>query len=106
MGHFARMLTASRKPLKIFLLDQSMIAGIGNIYSSEAMWRARIDPRRAAHLLSRVEVRRLHKAIVDVLQRALECCLAKSKTRSWRSAKRKNESSTEQTSNCRASTQR
>jgi formamidopyrimidine-DNA glycosylase len=75
VGHFARVLTRSRKPLKIFLLDQSMIAGIGNIYSSEAMWRARIDPRRAAHLLSLVEVRRLHKAIVDVLQRALECCL-------------------------------
>jgi formamidopyrimidine-DNA glycosylase len=63
------------KPLKIFLLDQSKIAGIGNIYSSEAMWRARIDPRRPGHRLSHVEVRRLHKAIVDVLQRALECCL-------------------------------
>jgi formamidopyrimidine-DNA glycosylase len=75
VGHFACVLAASRKPLKIFLLDQSKIAGIGNIYSCEAMWRARIDPRRAAHLLSCVEVRWLHKAIVDVLQRALECCL-------------------------------
>src|SRR4029077_4816444 len=75
VAHFAKLLAASRKPLKIFLLDQRKIAGIGNIYSSEALWRARIDPRRPAHRLSIVEVRRLHKAIVDVLQRALECCL-------------------------------
>jgi len=75
VAHFAELLAASRKPLKIFLLDQSKIAGIGNIYSSEAMWRARIDPRRPADRLKGVEVRRLHKAIVDVLQRALECSL-------------------------------
>jgi len=75
VAYFAKLLGASRKPLKIFLLDQRKIAGIGNIYSSEALWRARIDPRRRAHRLSTVEVRRLHKAIVDVLQRALECCL-------------------------------
>jgi formamidopyrimidine-DNA glycosylase len=75
VAHFEEFLAASRKPLKIFLLDQRKIAGIGNIYSSEALWRARIDPRRPTHRLSAVEVRRLHKAIVDVLQRALECCL-------------------------------
>jgi formamidopyrimidine-DNA glycosylase len=75
VAHFAELLTASRKPLKIFLLDQSKVAGIGNIYSSEASWRARIDPRRLAHRLKWAEVRWLHKAIVDVLQRALECCL-------------------------------
>ena len=74
-AHFAELLAASRKPVKILLLDQSKVAGIGNIYSSEALWRARIDPRRPAHRLITVEMRRLHKAIVDVLQRALECCL-------------------------------
>ncbi len=71
---FAEMLHGSRRPLKLFLLDQSKIAGIGNIYSSEAMWRARIAPRRSAHRLAATEARRLHKAIVDVLHRALECC--------------------------------
>ena len=75
VAHFAELLVASRKPVKILLLDQSKVAGIGNIYSSEALWRARIDPRRPAHRLMAVELRRLHKAIVDVLQRALECCL-------------------------------
>ncbi|MGA8145300.1 MAG: DNA-formamidopyrimidine glycosylase [Candidatus Acidiferrales bacterium] len=71
---FGELLRASSRPLKLFLLDQNKIAGIGNIYSSEAMWRARINPRRRANRLNAVETRRLHKAIVDVLHRALECC--------------------------------
>jgi formamidopyrimidine-DNA glycosylase len=71
---FREMLRASRRPLKLFLLDQNKIAGIGNIYSSEAMWRARLNPRRLAHRLTAAEATRLHKAIVDVLHRALECC--------------------------------
>ena len=68
-------LKASRRPVKEFLLDQTRIAGIGNIYSCEALWHARLDPRRAAHSLSRKESAALHKAIVSVLRRALECCL-------------------------------
>jgi formamidopyrimidine-DNA glycosylase len=75
VAHFTELLAAIRKPVKLFLLDQSKIAGIGNIYSSEALWRARIDPGRRAHRLRPVEVHKLHKSIVDVLQRALECCL-------------------------------
>ena len=71
---FREMLRASKRPLKLFLLDQNKIAGIGNIYSSEAMWRARLNPRRLAHGVTAAEARRLHKAIVDVLHRALECC--------------------------------
>jgi formamidopyrimidine-DNA glycosylase len=73
-SRFAKMLRASRRPLKLFLLDQAKIAGIGNIYSSEAMWRARISPLRSANRVSPAEAKRLHKAIVDVLHRALECC--------------------------------
>jgi len=69
------LLARSRRPLKLFLLDQDKIAGIGNIYSNEAMWHARIDPRRPASGLSTAEARKLHKAIVEVLRRALECCL-------------------------------
>ena len=69
------LLARSARPLKLFLLDQDKIAGIGNIYSSEALWRARLDPRMAAKRVTPAQARRLHKAIVDVLQRALECCL-------------------------------
>jgi formamidopyrimidine-DNA glycosylase len=68
-------LKTSRRSLKEFLLDQGRIAGIGNIYSSEALWYARLDPRRAANSLGAKEVAKLHKAIVSVLGRALECCL-------------------------------
>jgi formamidopyrimidine-DNA glycosylase len=68
-------LQTSRRPVKEFLLDQARIAGIGNIYSCEALWYARLDPRRSAHSLNRKEAARLHKAIVSVLRRALECCL-------------------------------
>ena len=72
---FRELLTDSVRPLKDFLLDQTRVAGLGNIYSCESLWRARLDPRRRAKSLKPEEGRRLHKAIVSVLRRALECCL-------------------------------
>ena len=72
---FSELLSSSKRSLKDFLLDQSHVAGIGNIYSCESLWHARLHPRRRAHTLKPEEARRLHKAIVSVLRRALECCL-------------------------------
>jgi formamidopyrimidine-DNA glycosylase len=72
---FKELLATSKRPLKEFLLDQKRVAGIGNIYSCESLWRARLDPRRRAKSLNSQEALRLHKAIVSVLKRALECCL-------------------------------
>ena len=74
-ARFSELLAASKRPLKEFLLDQTKVAGIGNIYSCESLWHARLHPRRRAHALKPEEARRLHKAIVSVLRRALECCL-------------------------------
>jgi formamidopyrimidine-DNA glycosylase len=74
-SRFAELLAASNRPLKHFLLDQSHVAGLGNIYSCESLWHARLDPRRRANTLKPQEAHRLHKAIVSVLARALECCL-------------------------------
>lgn len=71
----ASLLATSRRPIKEFLLDQSRIAGIGNIYSCESLWNARLHPGRPANSITPTESRRLHKAIVSVLARALECCL-------------------------------
>ncbi len=68
-------LSKSRQSLKKFLLNQTHFAGIGNIYSCESLWHARLDPRRRADSLTPVESEKLHKAIVSVLRRALECCL-------------------------------
>ncbi|MGH7570984.1 MAG: bifunctional DNA-formamidopyrimidine glycosylase/DNA-(apurinic or apyrimidinic site) lyase [Gemmatimonadota bacterium] len=64
-------LATSRQPVKPFLLDQTRIAGIGNIYAVEALWRARVSPRRRARNVGPVRARRLRRAIVDVLEEAL-----------------------------------
>jgi formamidopyrimidine-DNA glycosylase len=70
---FAESLKRSRQAIKIKLLDQSVVAGIGNIYSSEALFRARISPRLPARKLSRSQVARLWRAIRKVLAEAIEC---------------------------------
>ena len=61
----------SRAPIKQLLLNQRKVAGIGNIYAAEALWRAKLDPRRKANALSKAEISRLHKAIVGVLGEAV-----------------------------------
>jgi formamidopyrimidine-DNA glycosylase len=66
-----RITRGRRSPLKVFLLDQRRIAGLGNIYAAEALWRARLDPRKRAGRLTRREAARLHRAIVDVLREAM-----------------------------------
>ncbi len=65
-------LAGRRAPLKNALLDQSVVAGLGNIYVCEALWRARISPRRPAGRLSAASAARLHAAIQDVLIEAIE----------------------------------
>jgi len=57
--------------LKTLLLDQSFIAGVGNIYADEALWRARLHPLRAADTLSEAEVRGLHRAVRAVLRQGI-----------------------------------
>ncbi|BDG09460.1 bifunctional DNA-formamidopyrimidine glycosylase/DNA-(apurinic or apyrimidinic site) lyase [Anaeromyxobacter paludicola] len=64
-------LSRSRRPVKVALLDQSLLAGVGNIYASEALFRARIDPRRAARDLTPAEVRRLAGAVVAAMEESL-----------------------------------
>jgi formamidopyrimidine-DNA glycosylase len=62
----------SRMAIKSWLMDQRRVVGLGNIYASEALFRARISPRRAAASLKRPEAARLHSAILDVLREAIE----------------------------------
>ena len=64
-------LATSRQAVKPFLLDQTKVAGIGNIYAAEALWRAKVSPRRRARNVGPVRAARLHRAIVDVLGEAL-----------------------------------
>ena len=61
-----------RAPVKAVLLDQTAIAGIGNIYADESLHRARIHPARPAGGLSQAETRRLHAAIRGILRAAVD----------------------------------
>lgn len=70
---FAFSLRSSRQPIKIKLLDQSLLAGVGNIYASEALFEAGISPRAPARRLRAEQVRRLRLAIRKVLARAIRC---------------------------------
>jgi len=64
-------LATTRRPIKPALLDQRRIAGLGNIYAAEALWRARISPHRRADRLGPERLSALHRGIVEVLQEAL-----------------------------------
>lgn len=68
---FARDLQRSRQAIKVKLLDQTLVAGIGNIYASEALYCAGISPRRAARSLTSTEAARLRRAIRKVLAEAI-----------------------------------
>ena len=70
---FAQSLKRSRQAIKVKLLDQKLVAGIGNIYASEALFRARISPKLAANKLTGTQVQRLRLAIRAVLAEAIEC---------------------------------
>ena len=69
-AHLRAALSRRRIPIKVALLDQRIIAGLGNIYASEALWRAKIDPRLSAAALDTSQARRLLAAIRAVIARA------------------------------------
>ena len=62
------LMAGRRAPLKAFLLDQRRIAGVGNIYADEALFRARLHPLRPAGDVGPREAQRLHAAVVETLQ--------------------------------------
>lgn len=65
----------SRRPktaIKPALMDQSVIAGVGNIYADESLWGARIHPARPASSLTDQEYRRLHRSLTDVLKLSID----------------------------------
>jgi formamidopyrimidine-DNA glycosylase len=68
LAHLRDVTRRSRAPVKAVLMDQSRIAGLGNLLCDEALWRAGIDPTRPAESLTDEEVRRLHRAVRDTLR--------------------------------------
>jgi formamidopyrimidine-DNA glycosylase len=66
--HLAERLAGRRAPIKAAILDQRTVAGVGNIYADEALWRAKLHPLRRAESLDPDEVKALHRAIRQALQ--------------------------------------
>lgn len=68
VDHFAERLKGRSAPIKSLLLDQRLVAGVGNIYADESLFRAGIHPARAGGSLTLDEITRLHAAIRTVLE--------------------------------------
>jgi len=71
-SRLASLAAGRTAPVKAFLLDQRRIAGVGNIYADEALWRAQVHPLRPAGELDADEVARLHRALRAVLRKGIE----------------------------------
>lgn len=81
---FAAALHRRRGPLKAILLDQSFAAGVGNWIADEALYQARLDPRRRGADLDDAEARRLRTALLRIVRRAVAVDAEKSRfPRSW-----------------------
>lgn len=68
---FTKKLKARKTPVKAALLDQSFVAGLGNIYVDEALWRAKIRPTRRADKVTKAEAAELAKASGDVMNESI-----------------------------------
>jgi len=69
---FSQILSKSSRPIKIVLMDQTKMGGVGNIYANDALWLSGIDPKRKANSLEEKTVEELYKAITTVLKAGLK----------------------------------
>jgi len=69
-----RLIGKSRQAIKVWLLRQDRLVGVGNIYASEILFDCRVDPRREAAALSPAELKALARSTVKILNKAIECC--------------------------------
>lgn len=69
---FNNMVSKSNIPIKVLLMDQKKIAGVGNIYANEALFLAGIDPKRLAKKLSSGEIKKLYASILKVLKEGIK----------------------------------
>ncbi|NQT00111.1 MAG: DNA-formamidopyrimidine glycosylase, partial [Candidatus Omnitrophica bacterium] len=72
LQRFKQMLTGKKTKIKPLLLDQTFIAGIGNLYAQEALFHAGILPERAANKLKDKEIKKLYQAIQKVLREGIQ----------------------------------
>jgi len=69
---FRHILSSTSRPVKIILMDPKRISGVGNIYASEALFLAGIDPRRPANKVNSAEVKKLYESLEKVLKLGLK----------------------------------
>lgn len=69
---FTRRVAKSKKPIKLVLMDQEVISGVGNIYANDACWEAKVNPRRAANTLTARQYADLYKGVIDVLNEGIK----------------------------------
>lgn len=72
LEHFRKILNGKKTAIKSLLMDQKKIGGVGNIYANDALFLAKIDPRKPAGKLSSDEAVKLYRAILEVLKRGLK----------------------------------
>lgn len=70
--NFHQKLTKTKRAIKPVILDQTVVAGIGNIYADESLFLAKINPLKPANTLNKKETIALHAAIIEVIQNAVE----------------------------------
>lgn len=70
-AHLATKLAGSGRPIKTALLDQALVAGVGNIYADESLFMSRISPHTPAGQLKPEQLQRLHAALVEVLHTSI-----------------------------------
>jgi len=72
LEEFSEILVKSKKPVKLLLMDQQKMAGVGNIYANDALWLARIAPQRIANSLQTTEGKKLFGAVEKVLKEGIK----------------------------------
>lgn len=68
---FQKALKKSKKPIKTHLLDQTLVAGLGNIYVDEVLWRAMVHPVKSSQKVTKKEAKAIHEQTIRVLEQAV-----------------------------------
>lgn len=72
LGYFQSVISASARPIKLVILDQQKMGGMGNIYANDALFDAGIDPRRVSKSINSVEGKSLHRSMVKVIKMGIK----------------------------------
>jgi formamidopyrimidine-DNA glycosylase len=72
LDYFKNVIQKANLPIKVILMDQKKIGGIGNIYANDALFLAGIDPRRKGKALTALEIEKLFKAIYEVFRKSMD----------------------------------